>query len=311
VFSSDSSDMQYASLAPLTTYVWVNAMGVNVVPIVFMHVRTGAKLRHLDAVLVSAIQRYGGEVHLVLPRAGDLSATTLQNIRLAAFQRAGFSPDDYVITSDADIWPLSREFWKNILESNKDEMFIYNGHFYNDQRRKGSSDFAALSFLGAPVRHWRRIYEGWCDKFGITAQSPGRLFSTVWQIIDAGIGTYQRWKWDEQKGRVGVQWSWDQIMVGLWLDSTDQCPGACHVNMHVNRLDRQNFEWNAGQESSDAEAIQRFTDAHLLFPLSDVNVYFELRRVWKALFNGSSEPLDSFRAEIMKAIEEDKKEGVT
>lgn len=250
---------------------------------------------------------YGGEVRIVSRRPGDLIPTTLQNIRLAAFQSRTLSPEDYLITADADIWPLSKDFWNPVLTNKEDRIFKYNGPFYHRQKALGSHDFAALSFLGAPVRHWRTMYSDWSTSIG--ANDTLGVHQTLWQILDAGQRFYNERIWNEPvpDGHIGVQWSWDQIMAGHWLQSTKQCPEHCYINEDVRRLDRSNWQWNdkSGRQENESEKISQFTDAHLPFPLSDDAKYESLRQVWVALFS-SVEVIESFRESLAKAELADK-----
>jgi hypothetical protein len=307
VFSTDMQDMKYASLAPLSAYVWKHHLGVT--PIVYISFDF-SQLSHVGQLLVDAIEMYGGEVRIVPRRPGDSIPTTLQNVRLAAFQSRMLRPDDYLITADADIWPLSKDFWRTVLTNKKDRMFIYNGPFYHHQRALGSHDFAALSFLGAPVRYWRTMYSEWVKITG--ANNTSGVHQTLWQILDAGKRFYNERSWNEHpsEGEIGVQWSWDQVMAGQWLQSTKQCPDHCYINEDVRRLDRMNWQWSNenGSQEHDTERILQFTDAHLPFPLSDESTYQKLRSAWMALFS-SAEVIDSFRESLAKANLADKNQA--
>jgi hypothetical protein len=303
VFSTDSSDMQYASLATLSAYVW--KCHLNVTPVVFIHTACHSKQDSIMRFLVDRIEEFGGRVELVVSRPGDRASTTMQNMRLVAFQHAMFRPEDTIITADADIWPLSPSFWQTVFQDRRDRMFIYNGPFYNAQRAVGSEDFVALSFLGAPVRHWRDIYRKWCVHYNQTAYEPGSIYQTLWQVLDTGLDhqSRERW-WDEIiSSKEGPQWSWDQIMAGTWLDTSHQCPDFCVINDKVERLDRSDWKWNEQADHDDHDAIRMFTDAHLPFPLSDEDVYQKLERVWKALF-GSAAVISDVRNRILKLLKE-------
>jgi hypothetical protein len=252
---------------------------------------------------------YGGEVRIMPRRPGDLVPSTLQNVRLAAFQSRTLRPEDYLITADADIWPLSKDFWNPILTNEEDRMFIYNGPFYHRQKALGSHDFAALSFLGAPVRHWRTMDSDW-SKIACVNETSG-VHQTLWQILDAGKRFYNESAWNElPQTKTGVQWSWDQVTAGHWLQSTKQCPEHCYINEDVRRLDRVNWQWGDenGRQENDAERILQFTDAHLPFPLSDDITYEKLRHAWIALFS-SAVVIDSFRESLARAELADKNDA--
>ena len=184
-------------------------------------------------------------------------------------------------------------------------MFIYNGPFYHSQKARGSDDYAALSFLAAPVRYWRQIYTSWCLGQDLKPQNAGNVYHTLWQIIDAGKKHYSDTIWVAHTDDIkhGVQWSWDQIMAGYWLEASKQYPENCRINPTIRRLDRINWYWNEGDEEKedDFTAIRRYTDAHLLFPLSTNDVYLKLRRVWRAIFN-NTEVIDTFRGKFQENL---------
>ncbi len=300
VFATDCLDMQYASLALLSAYVWKHHL--NVTPVVFIHAppsRPG-----LDMVvqfLIKGVEGVGGQAHLVTSRPGDRVSTTMQNLRLVAFQHVVFQPNDMIVTADADIWPLSPNFWQPVLQNQQDRVFIYNGPFYNTQRAKGSDDFVAMSFVAAPVRYWRKLYRRWCEHNNSTAFEPGKIYQTLWQVLDTGIRYQSRERWDGESvsSKQGPQWSWDQIMLGIWLDTSHQCPDHCVINDKVERLDRSSWQWNEQGEYDDFKAVRMFTDAHLPFPLSDEDVYQKLERVWRALF-GSTTVITDVRNRIVE-----------
>lgn len=300
VFSTDTVDFQYASLAPLSAYVWVHLLGVT--PLVFFTGTPNATQQHVERAVVGAIERYGGMVERISPRQGYLTATTLQNVRLAAMYHAVLRPDDYLITSDADDWPISPSFWKPVLAQREDRMWIYNGPFYYEGPPPRGIDFAAISFLGAPVRHWRTLHSKWCRKLGLAESHD--VMQTLWQIIDAGERHFGAARWAAHDSKHGVQWRWDQMVASTWL--LDECPANCTINPKISRLDRShNIEWDGGGRS-DYDTVREFTDAHLLYPLTDDHAYRAIKRVWLALFN-SSEVIDAFRQELIEAVKLDGK----
>lgn len=98
VFSTDLQDMKYASLAPLSAYIWKHHLDVT--PIVYISSHS-SQLSRVGQLLVDGIEMYGGEVRIMPRRPGDLVPSTLQNVRLAAFQSRMLRPEDYLITADA------------------------------------------------------------------------------------------------------------------------------------------------------------------------------------------------------------------
>ena len=299
--ASDAQNLRYAAFAPLTAYVWAHHL--NATPLVALHTRDGEPT-HVERLIAGAVARFGGVVVPIRPRAGDRVPTSLQCSRLAAFQHADLQPSDFVITSDVDLWPLSPAFWRPVLRLDEDALFIFNGPYYDSMRAVGSSDFVALSLLGAPVRHWRRLYEDWwaIASPGAAAGPPPRsMEATLHSILDAGAAAQPggRAAWD----REDCQWNWDQVMAGRWLEASRQCPLRCRINYRVDRLDRIAWAWKEG--GANASRISDFTDVHLPHPLTSDAVFLQLRSVWRALF-GNTDIIDAFRVELLEAASLDR-----
>ena len=63
--------------------------------------------------------------------------------------------------------------------------------------------------------------------------------------------------------KIGMQWAWDQILVGLMVR-------RLHVQVVLKRMDRSGWP-------TRPNVIDGYTDAHLLFPLNDVYVWGRVR----------------------------------
>lgn len=135
-------------------------------------------------------------------------------------------------------------------------------------------------------------------------------------IVDVGLST-----WRENYHIPGTlappQWSWDQRLVGQWIDSTTVCrpPLGCEINRDVRRLDRKNWSyrwdshwfwrlvrWAALAQSPD---IDEFTDAHLhRRSLVEERVWQMQREAWAAAF-GDDVILARYRELLVRARKAD------
>lgn len=90
--------------------------------------------------------------------AGHHPVTASQLVRLLGFALPGIGPDDYLMTADLDLWPMSPAFWDGVLarahrRGSEDGLWVYNGLWSWRQIVKGG-DHLAVSVLGASARTW-------------------------------------------------------------------------------------------------------------------------------------------------------------
>ena len=119
--------------------------------------------------------------------AGTTLITALQISRVASIALQYLKKDDIIITSDADIWPLSKKFWRTyltkLLDPANDDLFIYNGPFFRGQRQSKDCNFAALTSIAAKTRIWRDTFSIWVDSLQY-APRPRLLFCVYQKTKD-------------------------------------------------------------------------------------------------------------------------------
>jgi hypothetical protein len=99
-FGIDSNPL-YAFFAPLTALVW-NALGYRALVIVIEGSTSPAtQLVHRE------LEGLPCDIVRLLPPAGHLTATVAQIARIYAWSAAVVQDNDYVLTTDADMWPLA------------------------------------------------------------------------------------------------------------------------------------------------------------------------------------------------------------
>lgn len=180
-FETPASIANYGILTPLASYVWSRVM--NVTPVVMLGTREPGRLTTAtEAVFANLVRRIGGRVHcisistsedngagaaLAPELVGATLITSLQVSRLASIALGYLNDDDVILTSDADIWPMSTAFWKRQLLTSLDpaneQTLIYNGNFFRSQRRIKDCNFVALTSVVTKTRVWRDIVSFWLD----------------------------------------------------------------------------------------------------------------------------------------------------
>ena len=164
VLGLDLDTPEYAALAPLTAYVWAHAYRTPVTPLVLATGRDVARLSPSQAYIINALAEAGARVELVTGASAHHPVTAAQLARLVAFALPGLGPDDFLMTSDVDLWPLSRDFWEQVLanvplrarggDGEVSALWVYNGLWTWKQIVKGSSSHLAMSVLGASAQTW-------------------------------------------------------------------------------------------------------------------------------------------------------------
>lgn len=179
-FDSPASTANYGILIPLTSFIWFNVF--NVTPIVILGTQKPGRLTTAtETAFASLVRRAGGRIHCISKSEGDdgneagaslipelvgaALTTSLQVSRMASVALRYLKDFDAIITSDADIWPMSKTFWRNhlskLLNAENNEVFVYNGPFFHGQRHVEDCNFIALTAIAANVRTWRGMVSRW------------------------------------------------------------------------------------------------------------------------------------------------------
>ena len=157
VLGVDLDSAEFASLAPLTAYIWARAYRADVTPLVLATSTNMTSLSPAQTYILAALAEAGARVELFPVPAPHHPVTGAQVSRLLAFSLPGISPDDYLITSDVDLWPLSQRFWDRVLTTHPrrgdNRLWIYNGLWTWKQIVRGQ-DHLAMSLIGATARTW-------------------------------------------------------------------------------------------------------------------------------------------------------------
>lgn len=188
VLASDTNE-NYAFYAPLTCAVW-RAFGFE--PIMFLvgdwtTVRPAAQeaLRSFKRVQVPAVE-------------GLSTATVAQLVRIYACHVEGVQDDDFLLTSDVDMWPAGQ--WVGHVQSDL-TLHLYNGAAYRDQPHPQYP----MCYVGARAEAWRGIVgEGPLRTCLERATKDFNEARATWAPKDVAERT---WDFDERYlGRLISQW---------------------------------------------------------------------------------------------------------
>ena len=337
VFSADVGSFEslqaYAALAPLTSFVWRHVHGV--VPLLLLSTRAAGTVSTREEEFVArVVRRAGGRVLCVhVPDLGDdiRTATAMQVGRLAAPALRFLQPDDVLLTSDADIWPLSSLFWRGFLAPSlrplNETVLIYNGEFFLRQHAARSCEVVTMTLLGAKVRVWRRILREWAayesaaasprackvrplaSSVKISAAVPTTCIAplcasslsfeaTVKQLLEAGRRLYGDEVWARaahSSVRHNEIWLCDQLIASEMLHRIEGASSSwCPGRCSLN-LDLRRLD--KGSWTFDGD-IAHYTDAHLN-PLAGKLDFAHVTQLWSALF-GANNASKAFLEDVLE-----------
>jgi hypothetical protein len=231
-----SSWRDYNFLAPLSALVWRDWIGIR--PVVLRsgdwdkNDRVVTALKALDAMKIDHAK--------VDDIPGYEESTVAQNCRQHA-SCLDLPPEDWLMPSDADLWPLKKEYFHQHEGWVARGVSLYaNGDHYQT---------IPTCHLILRVKDWRKL------GYGEANQSISGMIKTN---LDPWLETYrQRWPWNDRNMAV---WMSDQAMMTDKLRASGFYDDVAKVERYghppADRLDRNN--WPAGPYK-----LEDFVDAHL------------------------------------------------
>lgn len=265
IYSIDCQSLDYALYAPLTGLVWAHRVHYDPVLLIvgttndFSSPRIVELMRLLDSHALKYIK-------FTYDDAEFDTRTLAQMSRLFAFSY--FKDDDYVLVSDVDMFPISRDFFE-VSGQPKDSFTELRGNATYSKR--WDEWMFPMCYIGAYVDVWRKIVLG-----EMIDEIRKYRLENVNAFDMTGQGTRDNLR----------QWNMDQILIHRWWQSSG-VPLYHKPNNHVKRLDK--IRW-------DGVVIGR-TDAHLLRPLTKADNWIAVMAVFRLLVgtNYYDDRLNSFR----------------
>jgi len=180
----------------------------------------------------------GAELLSVGRVAGHRPATTIQVGRVFAAAHYLVKPNDYLLTSDADMWPLSRDYFLTTRKTDK-RVQLYYANAYGHAKYP-------LCYVGALAETWREI---------VGIRDGRNIRDHVQACLDDGLGkdedSWAAWNFDEE---------WFGKRIKAWKGYEADCQMIDrHGGPPKDRIDR-----SAWPEKPNAAGM---VDAHLLRPV--------------------------------------------
>lgn len=252
----------YAFYAPLTCSIWKSR---GWTPLLLLGGTVDAWLgaRRAKAIL-GACEDVGdsNRIHFTGVYPNTRSATVAQVSRLFGHSAPGIKPDDFLLTSDIDMWPVGD--WVGGVEPTRAfQMYFSNAH--ND----GRVHFP-MCYVGAEARHWAEVMEGFDLASCLVActEQP----ETPETSIRHNIGTDQ----------IPLSiWNWDEAFLGRQLEKWSGWPNECQLiprdfdKPGEKRLDRSSWRW--------ATSLDGYADAHMPRPGFSREFWPSVRQVFSLL----------------------------
>lgn len=241
---STDSNVDYSFVSPVSALVWREVIGIE--PIVYT-VGNEKEWNDKPKARTSLAQLDEWNISRKFINAVDeyRSSTVAQVSRMFAAADP-FDSDDMLITTDADMWPLSRQWFEQIQN---DKLTLFYGNAYGTDR-------FPMCYISGKAGIWRDI---------LSIQAEG-----ISKVVTRHLMMHLHPKADD-----GTAWHHDEIFLGGKIKSWSGYPSMTHiVNRYGDppndRIDRAC--WPAVPNISSA------VDAHLCRPIYDHNIWHTKHR---------------------------------
>jgi len=147
VVTSSNLNHDYAFYAPIVTAMW---MRLGYRPIIFLV--GGAeewKSHRFGSIALSEARKRGAVIHFVDRVDGYPESASAQVVRLMGAYTPLVREDDYLMTTDIDMLPLSREFWSSPL-GNGHRVDVYFANAYEGEQRP----HWPICYIGMTAASW-------------------------------------------------------------------------------------------------------------------------------------------------------------
>ena len=234
-----TANPRYAFALPIACRLWQR---IGYEPIVML---VGNQIEWEGPGLALAWSKLAKSEYWVLPIEGYNDSTVAQCARLAGWMLA--MPGEYVLTADADMWPLGSAYFRK--ESGRGILNLFSWAAYAHEAKFKQP----ICYLGASRETWEQICGAWATVTeGLTS---------ILGACGYGVNDWDQWNWDER---------WISRQIKVWAGFPDQCwnhprgtgkgkefwsggPGSGVIG----RIDRANWPTIAD------ELPKRCIDAHL------------------------------------------------
>ena len=270
-----STRRDYAFPLPLTCLLWREVVGYE--PLALL-VGSPGEWKAGRRVILSALDELLIE-HIFVPRVGDYEDPTLaQSVRQHAACHPGIPPAAWIMMSDADLWPIRREFYRQHEGTSYRAVCYYS----NGDGFRGKEDVLErlrleVDFQSIPTCHVALRARDWRALYGLR---PNGIAECLKRTLDGWIGPRTAGRSEEQIG--WETWMADQRILTSKLCREPWFPEEALLveRRHpiADRLDRSMPElWDGPFDPS------RWIDAHLPKDLDEERRWGTIVRIFEAV----------------------------
>ena len=173
----------YAFLIPLTSLMWREVAGFETFTVLVGDSRW-VREPALVVVANAMFDHLGGNHFTIATLPQYPEGTVAQNIRQHAAQNIKFADDTWIMTADADLWPLRGSFYQAHVDTDKRAVIYYsNGDHFQGKRDVLAKFDAAVPvpFQSIPTCHVAMRAKTWREVYAIT---PGELTKSTKKTLD-------------------------------------------------------------------------------------------------------------------------------
>lgn len=241
--------------------------------------------------VIAAFDHWGLSYQRLDPIHGYEVSTQAQNIRQIGMLWDRWGADDWLMPTDADLWPLKRDFYRQHEANGKRATCLYsNGdNFVSKEnvlnladQRKGYQTLPTCHVV-MQAKTWREVYG-----YGPTSDLRGLLKT----YLDA-------WLWPRQQGKTPSEASWeawmsDQRIMTERLCRMDWFPQDValvprHGQPPSDRLDRGHpADW-------ENVSVGKWTDSHIVRPADQEPHWPKIRELLKNAVPQHMDYIDGYR----------------
>ncbi len=234
IFSSDRTATYFFCL-PLTSIIWKKYIGFD--PVCFLAGSEGEWLSDpLTQFVLDKTKESGAEIHF-LGHVDQIGDGTLCQVSRAYGGCLEVEDDEYILTSDADMWPLNRQWFRQ--GANDKLLHLFYANAYGHEKYP-------MCYVGAAAKQWRDI---------MSVQRGDSLNGKLSEQLKTDLNS---------NSKFFECWNYDELLLGKKIKSWHNYPDGCHMiergptndGPPVGRIDRYNWSFTS--------LTDVHIDAHLL-----------------------------------------------
>lgn len=273
VIIGTSNWRDYAFCAPLAALLWREVVGHEPYLLLVGTEEDWQKPKRNLAVL-EMVRRLKIDHRLIPAADGYETHVTAQNCRQHA-AALPFANDDWLMLSDADLFPMKRDFYhQHGGASHRFVLYYANGDHYQSY---------PTCHMMARASEWRKLY-GLKPSGDLTGQMERNLDNYLKPKVQGLAPSEVGW----------ISWMNDQWMFTEWIKKQPWYPdGVLHIERKghppVDRLDR-----GCPQDWNDLD-VGRWTDCHTLRPADQEPYWGKVRKIFEALVPDHVQAIDEYR----------------